>query len=79
MVGTSGRTSLAPYEAASAVFPKDWLCFTATEPEALEDGIEPAQAADGDLYRVRAIAAVTEHLELAGFLSEVVDRKQDGI
>ena len=47
--------------------------------KALEDGIEPAQAADGDLYRVRAIAAVTEHPELAGFLSEVVDRKQDGI
>ena len=47
--------------------------------KALEDGIEPVQAADGDLYRVRAIAAVTEHPELAGFLSEVVDRKQDGI
>jgi hypothetical protein len=34
--------------------------------KALEDGIEPAQAADGDLYRVRAIAAVSEHPELGG-------------
>ena len=43
--------------------------------KALEDGIEPPQAARGDLYRVRAVAAVTGHAELDPFLSDFVDRK----
>jgi len=47
--------------------------------KALEDGIEPAQATNGDLYRVRALAAVTGHAELDPFLSEVVDWKDNRV
>lgn len=36
--------------------------------EALEKGIEPPQPGDGDLYRVRAIAAVSTHASLDDFL-----------
>ncbi len=36
---------------------------------ALEQGIEPPQAEDGDLYRVRAIAAVSADAELDEFLA----------
>lgn len=36
--------------------------------EALENGIEPPQPGDGDLYRVRAIAAASSHADLEDFL-----------
>ncbi len=36
---------------------------------ALERGIEPPQAADGDLYRVRAIAAVSRDAGFDEFLA----------